>query len=201
MINTDEINGAVQSFQNTVEALKSIETISTKASEQLDSIQSSAASIKTATEEIVGKADSLASQSDLLKTCVEEAKENNTQNTTAVTNKMLEVTSEVTGSLKNETEVIEQLRESVRSYTLSTQSSVDELRISQNRSATEIREAIAEAKKTVKVEIDKVYQNVSELSEKVTALGEKQQKEHTMILVGVILAAVASIASIIGLFI
>lgn len=201
MINTDEINGAVQSFQNTVEALKSIETISAKASKQLDSIQSSAASIKTATEEIVGKADSLASQSDLLKTCVEEAKENNTQNTTAVTNKMLEVTSEVTGSLKNETEVIEQLRESVRSYTLSTQSSVDELRISQNRSATEIREAIAEAKKTVKVEIDKVYQNVSELSEKVTALGEKQQKEHTMILVGVILAAVASIASIIGLFI
>ena len=137
----------------------------------------------------------------MLKTCVEEAKENNTQNTTAVTNKMLEMTSEVTGSLKNETEVIEQLRESVRSYTLSTQSSVDELRISQNRSATEIREAIAEAKKTVKVEIDKVYQNVSELSEKVTALGEKQQKEHTMILVGVILAAVASIASIIGLFI
>jgi len=201
MINTDEINGTVQSFQNTVEALKSIETISAKASEQLDSIQSSAASIKTATEEIVGKADSLASQSDLLKTCVEEAKENNTQNTTAVTNKMLEMTSEVTGSLKNETEVIEQLRESVRSYTLSTQSSVDELRISQNRSATEIREAIAEAKKTVKVEIDKVYQNVSELSEKVTALGEKQQKEHTMILVGVILAAVASIASIIGLFI
>ena len=201
MINTDEINGAVQSFQNTVEALKSIETISAKASKQLDSIQSSAASLKTATEEIVGKADSLASQSDLLKTCVEEAKENNTQNTTAVTNKMLEVTSEVTGSLKNETEVIEQLRESVRSYTLSTQSSVDELRISQNRSATEIREAIAEAKKTVKVEIDKVYQNVSELSEKVTALGEKQQKEHTMILVGVILAAVASIASIIGLFI
>ena len=58
MINTDEINGAVQSFQNTVEAFKSIETISTKASEQLDSIQSSAASIKTATEEIVGKADS-----------------------------------------------------------------------------------------------------------------------------------------------
>ena len=61
MINTNEINGAVQSFQNTVEALKSIETISTKASEQLDSIQSSAASIKTATEEIVGKADSLRS--------------------------------------------------------------------------------------------------------------------------------------------
>ena len=201
MINTDEINGTVQSFQNTVEALKSIETISTKASEQLDSIQSSAASLKTATEEIVGKADSLASQSDLLKTCVEEAKENNTQNTTAVTNKMQEVTAEVTGSLKNETEVIEQLRESVRNYTLSTQGSVDELRISQNRSATEIREAIAEAKKTVKVEIDKVYQNVSELSEKVTALGEKQQKEHTMILVGVILAAVASIASMIGLFI
>ena len=114
---------------------------------------------------------------------------------------MQDVTSEVTGSLKNETEVIEQLRESVRNYTLSTQSSVDELRISQNRSATEIREAIAEAKKTVKVEIDKVYQNVSELSEKVTALGEKQQKEHTMILVGVILAAVASIASMIGLFI
>ena len=201
MINTDEINGTVQSFQNTVEALKSIETISTKASEQLDSIQSSAASIKTATEKIVGKADGLASQSDLLKSCVEEAKESNTQNTTAVTNKMQEVTAEVTGSLKNETEVIEQLRESVRNYTLSTQGSVDELRISQNRSATEIREAIAEAKKTVKVEIDKVYQNVSELSEKVTALGEKQQKEHTMILVGVILAAVASIASMIGLFI
>ena len=201
MINTNEINGAVQSFQNTVEALKSIEMISAKASEQLDSIQSSAASIKTATEEIVGKADSLASQSDSLKLCVNEAKESNTQNTAAVTNKMQDMTSEVTGSLKNETEVIEQLRESVRNYTLSTQSSVDELRISQNRSATEIREAIAETKKTVKVEIEKVSQNVFELSEKVTALKDKQQKEHTMILVGVILAAIASIASIIGLFI
>ena len=201
MINTDEINGAVQSFQNTVEALMSIETISAKASEQLDSIQLSAATIKTATEKIVGKADSLASQSDLLKSCVEEAKESNSQNTTAVTNKMQEVTSEVTGSLKVETEVIERLRESVRNYTLSTQGSVDELRISHNRSATEIREAIAETKETVKVKIDKVSQNVFELSEKVTALGEKQQKEHTMILVCVILAAVASIASIIGLFI
>lgn len=201
MINTDEINGAVQSFQNTVEALKSIETISAKASEQLDSIQSAAASINTATEKIVGKADSLALQSDSLKSCVEEATKSNTQNTTAVTRKMQEISSEVTVSLKNETEVIEMLRESVRNYTLNTQGSVDELRISQNRSAAEIREAVDETKKTVKVEIAKVSQSVSELSAKVTALGEKQQEERTMILVGVILAAVASIASIICLFV
>lgn len=241
MINTDEINSIVQSFQNTVGALKSIETISARTSEQLDIMRSSASRIKTATEEIAGTADSLALQydsiicvvegskasnaqntadvtnklremtadvasnlkkgSDSIKCYVEEAKANNAQNTAAVTNTLREMTNEVTSGLKKETEGIDQLRESVRNYTLSTQDSIDELRISQNRSASEIREAIDYAKKTVKDEIDKVSQNVSLLSDKIGALGEKQKKEHTLILVGVIFAALASIASIISLFI
>lgn len=201
MINTKEIDGAVKSFQNTVEALKDIETISAKTAEQLDLIQSSATDIKAATREIVEKADSLASQSDILNSRIKEASASNTQNTKLIAKNIQEMTSAVTGDLKKETESIEGLKENVRNYTLSTQGSVDELRISQHRSATEIREAIAETKQIVKDEVMIVSQNVSALSEKVSALSEKQQKDHTVMIVGSVLAAIAALTSIIALFI
>ena len=201
MIKTDEINGAVKSFQDTVAALKRIETISEKTSEQLDSIKSSTASIGTATDEIVEQAGKLTSHSEGLKACVADAKASNTQNTAVVTKKMQEMTSEVTNNIKKEIESVEGLRESVRSYTLSTQNSVDEFRINQNRIASEIRESVADTKLTLKDEISKVSQSVNALSEKVSSLCDKQQKDHTLMIVSVILVAIASVASIVGLFI
>ena len=200
MIKTDEINGAVKSFQDTVAALKRIETISEKTSEQLDSIKSSTASIGTATSEIVEHAGKLASHSDGLKACVEDAKASNTQNTAVVMKIMQEMTGEVTNNMKKEIESIDGLRESVRSYTLSTQNSVDEFRINQNRIASEIRESVADTKLTLKDEISKVSQSVNTLSEKVSSLSDKQQKDHTLMIVGVILVAIASVTSIVGLF-
>ena len=154
MINTEEINGAVKSFQDTVAALKRIETINEKTSEQLDSIRSSTANLGTATGEIVEQVGKLASHSDGLKVCVEDAKASNTQNTAVVTKIMQEMTGEVTNNMKKEIESIEGLRESVRSYTLSTQNSVDEFRINQNRIASEIRESVADTKLTLKDDIN-----------------------------------------------
>lgn len=199
MINTDEINDAVQSFQNTVEALKNIEAVSDLAAEQLDSIRAVTIIIKKASEKISEETESLAFQSDKLGLCVEEAKKSNEQNTTAVIKKMHENKEEIDECLRKETIAIERLGDNVRSYTLSTQSSIDEFRITQNRNAIEIRESISEAKKSNKSETDKISQRVSELSEKVIALEKDQKTEHALMLVGVILAAIASIASIIGL--
>ena len=72
-------------------------------------------------------------------------------------------------------------------------------KVSQNVNA--LSEKQAGTKQTLKEEISKVSQIVNALTEKVEYLCNKQQKDHTLIIVGVILVAIASVISIVGLFI
>ena len=72
-------------------------------------------------------------------------------------------------------------------------------KVSQNVNA--LSEKQAGTKQTLKEEISKVSQIVNALTEKVEYLCNKQQKDHTLIIVGVILVAIASVTSIVGLFI
>ena len=64
-----------------------------------------------------------------------------------------------------------------------------------------LSEKQADTEQTLKDEISKVSQIVNALTEKVEYLCNKQQKDHTLIIVGVILVAIASVTSIVGLFI
>lgn len=77
--------------------------------------------------------------------------------------------------------------------------------MAQSKKTDELIEAVvktqADTTQALKDEISKVSQIVNALTEKVEYLCNKQQKDHTLIIVGVILVAIASVTSIVGLFI
>ena len=104
-------------------------------------------------------------------------------------------------ALKDEISKVSQIVNALAEKQADTEQTLkDEIsKVSQNVNA--LSEKQAGTKQTLKEEISKVSQIVNALTEKVEYLCNKQQKDHTLIIVGVILVAIASVTSIVGLFI
>ncbi len=211
-VDIKELNGAIDAFKNTVGVLSEISAISKEAQKVSENIRKTSLEVSQNLTKISAKADTISKATVSVIKGSKEAADKVTAELDDLNRKIgayLDSNSEqmksVSASLISETEKIifsnESLGKKLQDYTLSTQKSVDELRIQDATNAREIREKIADMNSSVFYKLDVFEKRIQELSNEVAQVRLQHIKCHKLVTACLVTSVVTAVAVIVGMFI
>ena len=199
-----ELDKSIESFQETVLALKQIqdinrelESVAGKLGEQdatlkadTEKLDSAYRQITAALEQLKGAADAYAG--DVKAAFTEQQKELCDRLTAHAdtVNALTEAVSEKAAATER----------SVLDYTTGTQKSIDELRVLETNNAREIRDKIVETDARARSEMDAHFKSVEQLTAELAAMKAQQRKAQIIGLITGGAATFAAISSILSFF-
>lgn len=211
-VNIDELNNTVDAFKSTVGALSEIRAISKDVQKVSENISNTGLEVSqnmsklTAKTEIFSKAaDSFIKRSKEATDRVTDELEGQNRKIGTYLESNVEEMKSVSASFIRETEKIissnEELGKKVQEYALSTQKSVDELRILGANNAREIREKITEMNSSVSSKLGILEKSIQDLVNEAGQVKLQNIKDHTLVIACLVTSAVAAVSAIVGLFI
>ena len=197
----DNLDQAVEDFQKTIDALRSIQTISDRVIDAAGQIGASGADLRNDAEkmsELSGRiADEVQRFSGDVNSHVQQVERFFQEYGETVTNAVAR-TAESTEDLREETEKLEK---QVQDYTLSMQKSVDELRLLSSSNARELREKLAVAEERIKSDVGGRLGLIKDLAAEQESMKAQQKKLEKLAWIGMAGALIAAFSSILQFFI
>lgn len=208
-----ELELAVDNFKDVIDRLAEIKCISENVKTSADTMQTLQTELAEYSSEIVKAVDKVSSLCDRLleenrqaaqkvsdelrdtKTTIVDSNESAIDLITKCNDTVIEKTlTSNAQTVKGVAEHVETIRAQVTEYMLSVQKSIDELRLQNTNNSRELRDNISYARETLSGKADGIQTTLN-------SLVAKNITDRIFIRVGAISAAVAAIASIVGLFI
>ena len=192
----DNLDQAVTDFQKTIDALRSIQTISDRVIDAAGQIGASGADIKKDAEkmsELSGKiADEVQRFSGEVNSHVHQVEQFFQEYGETVT-KAIADTAASTDSLREENEKLEK---KVQDYMVNTQKSLDEVRIVNNNNTRELREKLGITVERIRSEVGGRLGLLKELEEELDKVKAQQKKTEKLVWIGVVGAVIAALSSL-----
>lgn len=197
----DNLDQAVTDFQNTIDALKSIQTIS-------DRVVEAAGQIGASGDDIRKDAEKMSELSGRIANDVQRFSEEVSSHVNQVERFFQEYGEAVTRTIKNAADCTDALREEneklerkVQDYMVNTQKSVDEVRITNNNNTRELREKFGIIAEQIKSEVGGRLGLLKDLEAEFEKLKEQQRKTERLVWIGMAGAVIAAISSVLQFFI
>ena len=196
----ENLDQAVTDFQNTIDALKSIQTISDRVVEAAGQIGASGTDLRKDAEKISELSGKIADD-------VQRFSEEASSNVRQVERFFQEYGEAVTRAIKNIADSTDALREEneklekiIQDYMVNTQKSVDEVRITNNNNTRELREKFGIIAEQIKSEVGGRLGLLKDLEAEFEKLKVQQRKTEKLVWIGMAGAVIAAISSVVQFF-